>query len=72
MTANEARQKVIAHMVARYGFTSEMCKDKSADNLLHIAAMMVGHRRYLGVLEADEVIQLGEMEKIVAEVKQLN
>jgi hypothetical protein len=68
---NEARQKIVQYM-ARYGFTPAMCEHKSADQLLHIAAMMVGHRRSLGVLEADEIIQLGEMEKTVAEVKRVN
>lgn len=67
----EARQKVVGHM-ARYGFTPEMCKDKSADQLLHIATMLVGHQRYLGILETDEIVLLGELERTVAEIKQLN
>jgi hypothetical protein len=56
--------------MARYGFTVEMCQDKTVDQLLHIAAMTVQHRRYLGVLEADEIIRLGEMEKLAAELRQ--
>jgi hypothetical protein len=71
MTPTKARQTIVAQM-ARYGFTPAMCQDKTSDQLLHIAAMLAGHRRYLGVLEADEIIQLGEMEKTLAEIKQVN
>ena len=68
---NEARQKIVRYM-ARYGFSPEMCEGKSSDMLLHLAAMLVGHRRYLGILEADEIIRLGEVEKAVAEIKRVN
>ena len=71
MTPTQARETLVARM-ARYGFTPEMCADKSADQLLHIAAMTVQHRRYLGVLEADETIRLGEMEKLAAELRQVH
>jgi hypothetical protein len=71
LPVNEARQKIV-HYMARYGFTPEMCEGKSSDSLLHLAAMLVGHRRYLGILEADEIIRLGEMEKTVAEIKRVN
>ena len=64
MTANEVRQQIIAQM-SRWGFTPEMCANKSADMLLHIAAMMVSHRRYQGVLEADEIVRLGKLEETV-------
>ena len=71
MTTINARQAIIQRM-ARYGFTPEMCQDKTSDQLLHIAAMTVQHRRYLGVLDADEIIRLGEMEKLAAELRQVN
>jgi hypothetical protein len=71
MTPTDARNTIVARM-ARYGFTPEMCQDKTTDQLLHIAAMLVGHRRYLGVLDADEFIRLGEMEKLAAELRQIN
>ncbi len=71
MTPTDIRQTLVARM-GRYGFTPEMCADKSSDQLLHIAAMTVQHRRYLGVLEADEIIRLGEMEKLAAELRQEN
>ena len=58
--------------MARYGMIPAMCADKSNDMLLGIAAMMVGHRRSQGKLEADEIIQLGEMEKLVAEIKRVS
>jgi hypothetical protein len=58
--------------MARFGFTPAMCADKSSDTLLGIAAMIVAHRRSQGKLEADEIIRLGAMEKIVAEAKKLN
>jgi hypothetical protein len=69
---NESPRDKIARQMARYGFTPAMCENKSADQLLHLAAMLVGHRRYLGILEADEIIRLGEMEKAVAEIKRVN
>ena len=71
MTPTEARQTLVAR-VARYGFSPEMCESKTSDELLHLAAMLVGHRRYLGILEADETIRLGEMEKLAAELRQVN
>jgi hypothetical protein len=71
MTPTKARQMIIAQM-ARYGFTLTMCEDKTTDQLLHIAAMLVQHRRYQGSLEPDEIVQLGEMEKLVAELRQVN
>ena len=71
MTPTKARQAIVEHM-ARYGFTPTMCEDKTSDQLLHIAAMLVQHRRYLGSLEPDEIIRLGEMEKLVAELRQVN
>jgi len=71
MTTINARQAIIQRM-ARYGFTPEMCADKTPDQLLHLAAMLVGHRRYLGILEADEIVRLGEMEKLAAELRQVN
>ncbi len=71
MTPTDARNTIAAKM-ARYGFTPEMCKDKTTDQLLHIVAMLVQHRRYQGLLEPDEILQLGEMEKIVAEIRQVN
>ena len=71
LSVNEARQKTVRYM-ARYGFTPEMCEGKSSDMLLHLAAMLLGHRRYLGILDADEIIRLGEMEKTVAEIKRVN
>ncbi len=49
-----------------------MCQHKTSDQLLKIAAMLVQHRRYQGVLEADEIVTLGEMEKLVAELRQVN
>ena len=71
MTPTEARNTIVAKM-ARYGFTPEMCRDKTTDQLLQIAAILVQHRRYQGSLEPDEIVQLGEMEKIVAEIRQVN
>jgi hypothetical protein len=47
-----------------------MCEDKTSDQLLHIAAMTVQHRRYLGLLEPDEIVRLGEMENLAAELRQ--
>jgi hypothetical protein len=58
--------------MARYGFTPAMCEDKTSDQLLHIAAMLVQHRQYLGSLEPDEIVQLGEMEKLVVELRLVN
>jgi hypothetical protein len=58
--------------MARYGFTPEMCQDKITYQPLHIAAMLVQHRRHQGSLEPDEIVQLGEMEKFVAELRQVN
>jgi hypothetical protein len=71
LTHTDLRAEIVRHM-KRYGFTPAMCKGKDVDQLLHIAAMLVGHRRYLGVLEADEIVSLGEMEKLVAEIKRMN
>ena len=71
MNPTNIRQTLVARM-ARYGFTPEMCQDKTSDQLLHIAAMTVQHRRYLGILEADEIIRLGEMEKLAAELRQVH
>ncbi len=71
MTPTKARQTLIAHM-ARYGFTPSMCANKTSDQLLKIAAMLVQHRRYQGSLEPDEIVRLGEMEKLVAEIRQVN
>src|SRR6266702_7862535 len=68
MTPTKARETLVARM-ARWGMTPAMCADKSSDQLLHIAAMTVQHRRYLGVLDADEIIRLGEMEKLAAELR---
>jgi hypothetical protein len=58
--------------MARYGFTPQMCADKSANELLYLAHMLVAHRRYQGVLEADEIIRLSEMEKLVNELRSVN
>lgn len=58
--------------MARWGFTPDMCADKSADTLLHIAAMLVSHRRYQGLLEADEIVRLGKLEETVRMMRQLN
>jgi hypothetical protein len=71
MAATSIRQKLVAYM-ARYGFAPAMCENKTSDQLLHIAAMLVQHRQYQGLLEADEIIRLGEMEKLVAELRQVN
>jgi hypothetical protein len=71
MTPTDARKAIVEKM-ARYGFTPSMCEDKTSDQLLHIAAMTVQHRRYLGLLEPDEIIRLGEMEKLAAELRQAN
>jgi hypothetical protein len=71
MSPAKARQTLIARM-ARYGFTPAMCADKTSDQLLKIAAMLVQHRRYQGVLEPDEIVRLGEMEKLVLELRQVN
>lgn len=71
MTPTDARKTIAARM-ARYGFTPEMCQDKTTDQLLNIAAMLVQHRRYQGLLEPEEIVQLGEMEKLVAELRQVN
>lgn len=70
-TPTNPRQAIIEKM-ARYGFTPAMCADKTSDQLLHLAAMLVGHRRYLGLLEADEIIRLGEMEELAAELRQVS
>jgi hypothetical protein len=66
------RDQIVQHMSRFCGMTPEMCADKSNDMLLGIAAMMVGHRRSQSKLGADEIIQLGEMEKLVAEIKRMN
>ncbi len=71
MTPTDIRQTLVARM-GRYGFTPEMCADKTSDQLLHLAAMLVQHRRYQGLLEADEIVRLGEMEKLVAELRQVH
>src|SRR5882724_8793205 len=71
MTPTKARETLVQRM-ARYGFTPEMCADKSSDQLLHIAAILVQHRMSQGSLEADEIIRLGEMEKLAAELRQVN
>ena len=71
MTPTEARQEIVRYM-ARYGFTPTMCEDKSTDQLLHIAAMLVQHRRFQGLLEPDEIVQLGDMEELVAELRHVN
>jgi hypothetical protein len=67
----EARNRIVQQM-ARYGMTPAMCADKSNATLLGIAAMTVAHRRSQGKLEAHEIIQLGKLEKIVYEVKQVS
>jgi EAL domain-containing protein (putative c-di-GMP-specific phosphodiesterase class I) len=71
MTPTNIRKTLVA-MMARYNFTPKMCADKTSDQLLHLAAMLVGHRRYLGLLQPDELIRLTEMEKLVAELKRTN
>jgi len=71
MTPTEARQAIVQYM-ARYEFSAAMCENKTSYELLRVAAMLVGHRRHLGLLEADEIIRLGEMEKLVAELRQVN
>jgi hypothetical protein len=71
MTPTKARETLVAHR-ARYGFTPTVCADKTSDQLLKIAATLVQHRRYQGSLEADEIAGLGEMEKLVAELRQVN
>jgi hypothetical protein len=71
MSSTEARKKIVQRM-ARYGMTPAMCEGKSADMLLGIAAMTSAHRRYRGVMGADELILLGELEEIVAEIKRTN
>jgi hypothetical protein len=71
MTPTDARNTIVSKM-ARYGFTPTMCEDKTSDQLLHIAGMLVQHRRSQGSLEPDEIVQLGEMERLVAELRQVN
>lgn len=48
------------------------CADKTSDQLLHLAAMQFQHRSYKGLLEADEIVWMGEIEKLVAELKRVN
>jgi len=71
MTPTCIRQRLVVYM-ARYGFTPEMCHDKTADQLLHIAAMLVQRRRCQGLLEPDEIVQLGDMEELVTELRHVN
>jgi hypothetical protein len=71
MTPTSIRQTIIAKM-ARFGFTPAMCENKTCDQLLHIVAILVQHRRSQGLAEPDEIVQLGEMEKLVAELRQVN
>jgi hypothetical protein len=71
MAATSIRQTIIAKM-ARFGFTPAMCENKTCDQLLHIVAMLVQHRRSQGLAEPDELVQLGEMEKLVAELRRVN
>jgi hypothetical protein len=69
---SESPRDKIVRMMARYGFTPAMCADKSSDTLLGIAAMTTAHRRYLGAPDPDDIIRLGEIEDMAAEVKRLN
>ena len=71
MTSSSIRQSIIARM-ARFGFTPAMCENKTCDQLLHIVYMLVEHRRSQGLAEPDEIVQLGEMERLVAELRQVN
>jgi hypothetical protein len=71
MTTTEARQKMVSHM-ARWDFTPAMCDKWSADQLLFLAAVTVQHQRNLGLgVDADKIIALGEMEKLTAELRQM-
>jgi hypothetical protein len=72
MSLTEARKKIVAHVTRLTGMTPKMCEGKSDDMLLGIAAMTVGHRNYLGAMQADALIRLRELEKLVAEIKQMN
>jgi hypothetical protein len=58
--------------MARIGFTPAMCRDKSNDMLVGIARMTVIHQHYLGSMEPDALIWLTELEKLVAELRQVN
>ena len=71
MTATSIRQTIIARM-ARFGFTPAMCENKSCDQMLHIVAVLVQHRRSQGLAAPDEIAELTEMEKLVAELRQVN
>jgi hypothetical protein len=71
MTPTKARQAIVA-LAARWGMTPAMCKGKSSDLLLGIVSMTVQHRNYLGVLEPDELVKLGELESLVAELRNVN
>ena len=59
-------------LMARYGFTPKMCANKSVKELLYLAHLLVQHRRYLGVLDPDELIRLTDMEKLAEELRSVN
>lgn len=63
---------LMTKLMARYGFTPKMCANKSVKELLYLAHLLVQHRSYLGVLEADELIRLTEMEKLAEELRSVN
>ena len=65
------RQQIIQHM-ARWGFSPKMCSHWSSTQLLNIAAMLVRHRQYLGVIAPDELIRLDAMAKLVEEIRKVN
>lgn len=72
MNPTEARQKLVFHMARLCDMTPKMCEDKTSDQLLFLAHVTVQHRRSLGLgFDADEIIRLGELEKLAAELRRV-
>jgi hypothetical protein len=71
MTPTNIRQKLVAYM-ARYGFTPEMCQDKTADHLALTNLDTADAGRAWRRCEAIEIVQLGDMEELVTELRHVN
>lgn len=72
-TQTKIRQQIVRIMsTIDPGFTPKMCARWTSIQLLNLAAMIVGHRRYLGLLEPGELIMLAKMEELVRELQQVN
>ena len=68
----ELRRQIVQQVCKLTDMTPQLCEGHSADVLLGIAAMTVGHQNYLGRLRPDALVRLGELEKLVSEIKSIN